>query len=235
MHNLDNTRPSFDAFSKTERLAPSGGLDRLAAAGIQLTNAEVDRALNVNAEPADPRWASMVAWPVGRDCNGDLIVAGMCPLCQRVHSYGANAALKAPHCSPHLPPFGPDTPTPDAIRLLFALDCAPEDIEYAYQLPSERTAGLRDLAAAFLRGGSYGRRWNAAERRTMTEAAFQHLLRCGALAERIAIKEIDGGRKRSIARREALVEFVAARGPGRWQVRVARALWFACLALERGA
>lgn len=263
MHNYINSRPSEQIAvgpsvckMQTVDLNPVGGLDRLRASGVHLSNSQLAAIRQSQTVSVDQSIPVTLVWPTGVEtiADGSQHITGItkCSLCDRLHYVGLNAnPLRVPECSTGLPPFHNGREKPDLVRILPILDSLPE--AFLFEMKAERSDLLTFAKLAYeIEPISYGKlandvhklrslaRYRRAERwlPRHSEQACIAIIRSRVLDERISIiandLDLPGRSQVYTARRLALAEFIRRHGPGPMRLRFARALENAWQAAGRG-
>lgn len=213
-------RGTTQVVSAQPDLDPPGGIDRLHAAGVKISDILVERIRSSRANPTNE--VPFYVWPSGiRRKLNSLDLTGRCPFCRFVHD-GHGIPLdrtpfpltRVPRCQHGLPPFA-DGSRPPQYRLTIVLDVPPEDVAWESRI---------------LKGDLFIACKNAmAEFSDKQDEAFARwaILRSGACDERSAILEVQAGLSRVAARRAAVTEFVRKYGTAGMKKRLARATYAA--------
>ncbi|RUU46622.1 hypothetical protein EOC93_02290 [Mesorhizobium sp. M6A.T.Ce.TU.002.03.1.1] len=245
--------------TQTPNVNPSGGLRRLIASGVDLSEEQVAAIRCSQAADIDPNIPITYAWPTAVEVlrGGGLHITGItkCSLCRRLHFTGLSAdPLRVPECSDGFPPFHGGRRKPGLVRVVPILDVLPDEIVFEMKAPTADLATFCKIAletverepAAYaslaadvseLRSLAVYRR-TTRWRRSHSEAAFAALVRSRVLEERICIiaegSDLPEPQRTYSARRQALAQFIRGYGPGKMRNRVARALYAALKAAGRG-
>ncbi|MER8523332.1 hypothetical protein NKH56_28935 [Mesorhizobium sp. M1076] len=245
--------------TQTPDINPPGGLQRLAASGVNLSEEQVEAIRRSQAAKIDTNIPVTYAWPtaVERLRGGALHITGItkCSLCRRLHFTGLSAdPMRVPECSAGFPPFHGGRQKPDLVRVVPILDVLPDDIVFEMKAPTAdlatcckialETAEREPVTYAKLAADVSELRSLAAYRRTTrwrrsnSDAAFAALVRSKVLEERICIiaegSDLPEPQRTYAARRQALAQYIRGHGPGKMRLRFARALYAALKAAGRG-
>lgn len=228
---------------------PAGGLERLRAAEIQLTDEEIALCRAAAASSAPAGMATFFAYPVAVELltsgrrNVNLI--GRCPHCGLLHNHGLSADMRrVPNCPEGVPPFVNGKAKPDTYRVVPVLDRLPDEFNVEVLTPKDDLLTFARIAFGSVEQvQSYSGRmlWLREAQRVVRKrssawtvsawsVAFVAIVRAGVLATRER-ELMSAGITLEDARRTALAQYLrahgGARGPGpnnRWRVRVGRAL-----------
>ncbi|RWE72692.1 hypothetical protein [Mesorhizobium sp.] len=245
--------------TQTTDIRPVGGLARLAASGINLSEEQVEAIRRSQAAEIDPGIPITYAWPTAIEVMGEgsLHITGItkCSLCRRLHFTGLSAdPLRRPECSRGFPPFHAGREKPDLVRVVPILDVLPDEIVFEMQAPTADMATYCKLAletrepapisySALANGVSELRSLAAYRRATRwtrehSRLAYEAIIRSKVLEERICViaesSNLPEPHRTYCARRQALAWFVHGYGPGKIRLRFARALFAALKAAGRG-
>ncbi|MER9279592.1 hypothetical protein [Mesorhizobium sp. M0522] len=245
--------------TQTPDINPPGGLHRLIASGVGLSEDQVEAIRCSQAANIEPSIPTTYAWPTAVEVlrGGGLHITGItkCSLCRRLHFTGLSAdPLRVPECSDGFPPFHGGRRKPALGRVVPILDVLPDDIVFEMKAPTADLATFCKIAletaerepvnyanlaadvSEFRSLAAYRRttRW----RRSNSDAAFTALVRSKVLEERICIitegSDLPEPQRTCAARRQALAQYIRGHGPGKMRLRFARALYAALKAAGRG-
>lgn len=211
-------RGSAQVASTHPDVDPPGGIDRLRAAGVKISDALAEKIRSSRANSTNE--VPFYVWPSGiRRKLNSLDLAGRCPFCKFVHNghgipldRAPSPLTRVPSCERGLPPFA-DGSRPPLYQLTIVLDVPPEDIVWE---------------ARILKGDLFIACKNALTGLSDKDDdvfTLWAILRSGACDERSAFLEVEGGLSRIAARRAAVMEFVRKYGTAGMKHRLARAAY----------